>query len=169
MVCDLPLWLGWAKREGMPQIQLPIYPSGSIDINTQLGCRVEGDQVSYYNGFLPVFMHAKDDLASFRMFSSQLIVQGSATQGQIAKAFGVPLVSIKRSTKLFRAQGAKGFFVPKPRREGSKLTEEKLEQARLLLLQGQPLGVVGQQTGILVDTLRKAIAAGRLPAVKKKT
>ena len=152
----------------MPQIQLPIFPSGSVEINTQLGCRVEGDTVSYYNGFLPVFMHAKDDLASFRMFTGQLIVQGSTTQGQIAKAFGVPLVSIKRSTKLFRTQGAKGFFVPKARREGSKLTEEKLAQARLLLSQGEPLTVVGQQTGILVDTLRKAIVAGRLPALKKK-
>ena len=152
----------------MPQIQLPIFPSGSVEINTQLGCRVEGDTVSYYNGFLPVFMHGKADLASFRMFTSQLIVQGSATQGHIAKAFGVPLVSIKRSTKLFRTQGAKGFFVPKARREGSKLTEEKLAQARLLLSQGEPLTVVGQQTGILVDTLRKAIVAGRLPALKKK-
>jgi hypothetical protein len=153
----------------MPQIQLPIFPAGCVEINTQLGCRVDGDTVSYYNGFLPVFIHGKEDLASFRMFTSQLIVQGSATQGQIAKAFGVPLVSIKRSTKLFRTQGAKGFFVPKPRREGSKLTEEKLAQAKLLLSQGELLAVVGQQTGILVDTLRKAIAAGRLPAVKKKT
>jgi transposase len=156
------------KKSGMPQIQLPIFPFGSVEINDQLGCRVDGETVSYYNGYLPVFMHGKHDLASFRMFTSQLIVQGSATQGQIAKAFGVPLVSIKRSTKLFRTQGAKGFFVPKPRREGSKLTEEKLEQAKRLLLQGEPLTVVGKAIGILVDTLRKAITAGRLPAVKKK-
>ena len=144
-------------------------PAGSIEINPQLACRVEGDRVSYYNGFLPVFMHAKNDLASFRMFTSQLIVQGSATQGEIAKAFGVPLVSIKRSAKLFRTQGAKGFFAPKKRREGRQLTEEKLAVAKLLLLQGAALAVVSQQTGVLVDTLRKAIAAGRLPAVKKKT
>src|ERR1022692_670443 len=129
----------------MPQIQLPIFPSGSVEINTQLGCRVEGDTVSYYNGFLPVFMHAKDDLASFRMFTGQLIVQGSATQGQVAKAFGVPLVAIKRSTKLYRERGAAGFFVPKPRREGSKLTTSKLEEARALLGQGHPLAVVGRQ------------------------
>ena len=55
----------------------------------------------------------------------------------------------------------------KARREGSKLTNEKLERARLLLMQGHPLVVVSQQTGVLVDTLRKAIAAGRLPPVKK--
>lgn len=153
----------------MPQVQLPIFPAGSIEINRDLACRAEGDQIIYYNGHLPVFTHAKSDLASFRLFTSQLIVQGSATQGQIQKAFGVPLVAIKRSTKLYRERGAAGFFVAKGRREGSKLNTATLEQARALLVQGQPLVVVSERTGVLTDTLRKAIQAGRLPAVKKKT
>ena len=93
--------------------------------------------------------------------------QGSATQGDVAKAFGVPLVAIKRATKLYRERGPAGFFVPARRREGSKLNAEKLEQARALLVQGHPLPVVSAQTGVLSDTLRKAINAGRLPAVKK--
>lgn len=152
----------------MPQVQLPIFPAGSVEINRDLACRVEGEQVVYYNGHLPVFTHAKSDLASFRMFTSQLIVQGSATQGHIAKAFGVPVVTIKRGTKLFRERGSAGFFVPKARREGSRLKGPKLEQARQLLGQGEPLKVVSQQTGILSDTLRKAIVAGRLPALKKR-
>ena len=97
----------------MPQVQLPIFPAGSVEINRDLACRTEGEQVVYFNGHLPVFTHAKSDLASFRLFTSQLIVQGSATQGDIAKAFGVPLVAIKRGTKLYRERGAAGFFVPK--------------------------------------------------------
>jgi hypothetical protein len=112
-------------------------------------------------------MHAKSDLASFRLFTSQLIVQGSATQGHIAKAFGVPLVAIKRGTKLYRTRGAAGFFVRGARRQGSQLNGFRLEQARSLIEQGQLLRVVSQQTGVLADTLRKAIAAGRLPALKK--
>ncbi len=151
----------------MPQVQLPMFPAGSVEINRDLACRTEGEQVIYYNGHLPVFTHAKSDLASFRLFTSQLIVQGSATQGQVAKAFGVPLVAIKRGTKRYREQGAAGFFVPKPRREGTKLNAEKLEEARALLVQGHPLAVVSRQTGVLTDTLRKAIGAERLPAVKK--
>lgn len=151
----------------MPEVQLPVFPAGSVEITRELACRSEDEQVVYYNGYLPVFTHAKKDLASFRLFTSQLIVQGSATQGDISKAFGVPLVAIKRATKLFREQGAKGFFRPKARREGSKLTAQKLEQARLLIVNGHPLPVVSQQTGVLSDTLRKAIAAGRLPPVKK--
>ena len=170
---------GWRRSEietqrergqvgGMPQIQLPVFPAGSVELTRDLDCRCEGDQVVYFNGHLPVFTHGKADLASFRMFTSQLIVQGSATQGHIQKAFGVPLVSIKRSTKLYRACGAAGFFVPKARRAGSKLTPAKLAEARALLESGLPVAMVSAQTAVLADTLRKAMAAGRLPAAKKK-
>lgn len=152
----------------MPQVQLPIFPAGSVEINQDLACRCEEENVVYYNGHLPVFTHAKSDLASFRLFTSQLIVQGSATQGDVARAFSVPLIAIKRATKLYRQRGAAGFFVPGQRREGTKLTDEKLEQARALILLGEPLAVVSRQTGVLTDTLRKAIAAGRLPVLKKR-
>ena len=80
----------------MPQIQWPIFPAGSVELNRDLACRTDGDQVVYYSGQLPVFTHRRDDWGSFRMFTSQLIVQGTATQGHIAKAFGVALVTIKR-------------------------------------------------------------------------
>lgn len=151
----------------MPQVQLPLFPNGSVEINRDFACRTEGGRVVYFNGHLPVFTHGKDDLGSFRLFTAQLIVQGSATQGDINRAFGVPLVAIKRSTKLYREHGAAGFFGPKDRREGTKLNAEKLEQAHALLVQGHPLAVVARETGVLADTLRKAIRAQRLPAVKK--
>jgi hypothetical protein len=57
--------------------------------------------------------------------------------------------------------------MPKARREGSRLNVQTLEEARALLVQGHPLAVVSRQTGVLTDTLRKAMGAGRLPAVKK--
>ena len=153
----------------MPQLQLPMFPAGSQDINRDLACRTEEDKVVYFNGHLPVFFHARDDLASFRMFTSQLIVQGSATQGDIARVFGVPLVTIKRSTQLYRARGPAGFFVPKERRDGTKLNDAKLAEARVLIDQGQALATVSAHTGVLVDTLRKAIQAGRLPPLKKRS
>src|SRR5258708_36835263 len=152
----------------MPQVQLPIFPAGSVEINRDLACRCEGVQVVYYNGHLPVFTHAKNDLASFRLFTSQLIVQGSATQGHIAKAFGVPLVAIKRATKLYRQRGSAGFFVPKGRREGSKLDAQKLEQARALLMEGQPVAAGRQQTRGLLATLRKPRAGGRAASAEKR-
>jgi hypothetical protein len=102
------------------------------------------------------------------MFTSQLIAQGTATTGQVQRAFGVPLVSVKRATKLYRERGAAGFFAPKPRREGPTLTPGKLAEARALLAAGAPVARVGQSLNVLPDTIRKAIAAGRLPPVQKK-
>ena len=151
----------------MPHVQLPLFPNGSVEINQDLACRVEGGQVVYFNGHLPVFAHGRDDLASFRLFTAQLIVQGSATQGDISRAFGVPLVTIKRSTKLYRERGPAGFFAPKARREGTKLNSEKLAQAKALLARGQPLAVVSRETGVLTDTLRKAIQAKRRTPCRK--
>ena len=146
-----------------------MFPAGSQNLNDDLACRSDGENVVYFNGHLPVFFHRKDDLASFRMYTSQLIVQGSATQGDVAKAFGVPLISIKRSTQLYRTLGPAGFFVPKERREGTKLDVAKLAEAGVLIEQGQPLAVVSRATGVLIDTLRKAIEAGRLPPLKKRS
>jgi hypothetical protein len=81
----------------MPQVQLPIFPAGSVEINRELACRVEGEQVVYFNGHLPVFAHAKSDLASFRLFTSQLIVQGNqALSG--ARACGL-LLSLEHVVK----------------------------------------------------------------------
>ena len=102
----------------MPQIQLPIFPAGSVELNRDLAGRTDGDQVVYFNAHLPVFTHRRDDLASFRMFTSQLIVQGSATQGHIAKAFGVPLVTIMCGTQLFRSAGAAVSLFQRPVEKG---------------------------------------------------
>ena len=49
------------------------------------------------------------------MFSSQLVINGNATQAEIARAFGVPLVTVKRYVKLYRHRGVRAFFAPSPR------------------------------------------------------
>lgn len=89
----------------MPQIQSPIFPAGSGGINANLACRSENGTVVYFPRHLPVFSHGAQDVASFRIFTSQLIVQGSAQQGNIQEAFGVSLTTIKRAIKLYRARG----------------------------------------------------------------
>jgi len=115
-----------------------------------------------------VFTHAKEDLESFRFFTTQLIVNGTATQGEIARAFGVPRVTIKRYVKRYRQKGAKGFFMPPKRREGRQLTADMLSKARSLLDEGESVPQVSRATGVLANTLHKAIQAGRLPPPSKK-
>jgi len=162
------LWIFAANSvrfAAMPQIQLPIFPDHCTHINPDLAFQRHEGNVYYFNGHLPVFTHAVDDLASFRMFSSQLCLNGSATQAQIARAFGVPLVTVKRMCAKLRNGGAEAFFAPKPRREGSKLTAGLLAKAQSMLDGGAAVPRVSAELGVLQTTLHKAIGDGRL---KKK-
>lgn len=153
----------------MPQIQLPLFPVGTTAINDELGFTRQGEQVVYFNGQLPVFTHAANDLASFRLFTTQLIVNHTASYGEIATAFGVPLRTVKRCVARYRQRGAAAFFTPPPKRTGSRLTPERLTEVQGLLDQGQTVPQISQQTGVLGTTLHKGIAAGRLRVTKKKT
>jgi hypothetical protein len=149
----------------MPQIQLPVFPASSTAITSELAFEQRDGQVYYFNGHLPVFTHPADDIASFRFFTSQLVANGSASQGQISRAFGVPLITVKRACKKLRLEGAAAFFLPTPPRQGHKLTPEILAQAQALLDEGMEVPDIGELLGVLPNTLHKAISFNRL---KKK-
>jgi transposase len=152
----------------MPQVQLPVFPHGTSPITPELAVERKENQVVYFNGHLPVFTHQADDLASFRLFTTQLIVNGTATQGQIARVFGVPLRTIKRCVKRYRQRGAPAFFQPAPKRQGHRLTPERLAQAQAMLDEGRSVPQISGELGVLATTLHKAIDHGRLKQIKKK-
>jgi transposase len=115
-----------------------------------------------------VFQHDERDLKIFRMFTSQLIANGTVRQRDIVHAFGVPLATVKRYMRLHREHGAAGFFRPPRRRSASVLTPEVKQRAQSLLDEGKSVPEVGSEIGVAGGTLRKAIHAGRLHAFKKK-
>jgi hypothetical protein len=162
----------WFRRylPAMPQVQLPLFPAGATHLNDSLACECRDGQVTYFNGHLPVFTHAQGDLAAFRLFTSQLVVNGSASQGDIRRAFGVPKIAVQRAVDRYRAGGAAAFFVPPQPRAGRKLTPEVLPQVQAFLDQGQAVPEISRVTGVLANTIHKAIRCGRLrPSAKKKT
>lgn len=152
----------------MPQIQMPIFPSGVTHITSNIAFSYQDGKVCYLNGHLPVFIHEQNDLATFRFFTTQLIVNGSVKQGDIARAFGIPLRTVKRYVKRYRQNGAKGFYVPPKTRSASKLTGEVLEKAQALLNECRSIPETGRELGLLPNTLHKAIRAGRLHKTSKK-
>ena len=77
-------------------------------------------------------------------------------------------LTIKRYVKRYRQRGAKGFFMSPKRREGRQLTTEMLSKARSLLEEGQSAPEVSRITGVLANTIHKAIRTGRLPPPAKK-
>lgn len=153
----------------MPQVQLPVFPAGTTNITPELAFEKREGRVVYFNGHLPVYMHPAEDLGAFRLYTSQLIVNGTASQRQIVEAFGVPLVTVKRCVKRLREQGAGVFFKPAVRKGGSKLTPEVMAQAQGLLDGGRSVPWISRELGVLKSTLHKAIDDGRLKqSVKKK-
>jgi len=153
----------------MPQLQLPMFPVGVTEINTRVAVEAKDGRVCYIHGHLPVFQHDEKDVWSFRMFTSQMIVNGTAKPKEIVQTFRVPMGTVKRYMKVYRDYGAKGFYEPKPRHSSaSVLNGEVLERAQQLLDEGQNVPEVGKQLNVLANTLHKAIRAGRLRQPQKK-
>ena len=77
---------------------------------------------------MPVFIHDEHDLRTFRMITSQFIVNGNVKQSRIAEVFGVLLITVKRYTKLYREKGPAGSYAEPKRRGPAVLTPEVLEK-----------------------------------------
>ena len=104
----------------MPQLQLPIFIEGITQITSDLGYSKAEGQVVYYNGSLPIFTHGENDLGSFKMIISQLYINGSASQTQLADAFAIQKQAVKRWVKKYREDGIEAFFIEKRGRSKSK-------------------------------------------------
>ena len=151
----------------MPILSLPIFPSGVSYINDRIAFSKDIGKVYYFNGLTPIFSHDENDIQSFRMITSQFHINGNATQAEIARAFGVTTISIKRAVSLYRQKGPKGFYEPRRTRGAPVLTQTVIEEAQNLFDDGLKLNDVADQLGVKRDTLRKAVASGR--ASKKKS
>jgi transposase-like protein len=154
----------------MPQLQLPIFPEGTTLITPEIAFECRHGKVTYVHGHLPVFQHAEGDLPSFRYFTSQLVVNGTVAQADIARAFHVPTVTVKRYVKRFRESSGKDFFTPPRRRSPSVLKGEvKVKvKAQALLDEGKSVPEVAKAVEVLPNTLHKAIRGGRLHQPKKR-
>jgi transposase-like protein len=154
----------------MPQMQLPLFPDGVEHITSELAFEKRDGQVTYFNGNMPVFVHAENDIPTFRMITAQFCINGNAKQADISRAFGVTLISVKRAVKLYRERGVVGFYEEPKRRGPAVLTAEVLKEAQEQLDEGLEISEVAEQIGVKPNTLAKAIRAGRLhKPIKKKT
>ena len=151
----------------MPQVQLPLFAQGVTSITSELGYEKRNGSVTYFNGAMPVFSHAEDDLQTFRMITSQFCINGRCTQPDIVRSFGVPLSTVKRYCALYRSKGPAGFYAAPAVRGAAVLTEPVVKQAQDLLDEGQEPSQVAQTLGIKPNTFDKAIRAGKLHVVKK--
>jgi transposase-like protein len=154
----------------MPQEFIPFFSdSGEGYISDLLSFQKHDGSVYYFHGAHPVFSHPEDDQKSFRLITSQFVVNGRCRQVDIVRAFGVSPISVKRSVKKYREGGAAAFFQTPRTRGSSVLTGEVLSQAQELLNQGYSKTEVAERLEIKPNTFLKAVRSGRLTEpVKKK-
>jgi hypothetical protein len=94
----------------MPQTRLPFFPEDIELINIHIGVVKRNNIIYYFNGAMPVYQHPEDDYASFRLYTSQLVVNGNVKQMDIVRTFKVSVISVKRWVKKYREEGAEAFF-----------------------------------------------------------
>jgi len=153
----------------MPQLQLPIFYDGVNLISNDVGYEKRDGKVIYFCASMPVFSHDENDLASFRTITSQLYVNGNVGQAQIARAFGIRVQALKRWVKSYRKDPGTFYRPRKTRSSGTVLTPEVLAKAQLRLNEGLSTSALAKELAIAYDTIRKALADGRLSAPKKTT
>jgi len=152
------------KEEGaIPQAILPLIPAGSTQINDLVSvCRAD-DRWMYCVGVQPFAVHAADDRRAFKVTIAQLVETGACRPCEIVRAFGVSKRSVLRGVERLRDGGHESFFAPrKGRRGGTVLTKEVLAQAQQMLDEGPAKSAVAARLKVPSDTLRKALADGRL-------
>jgi transposase len=137
-------------------------PHGATRINDLISVVRQDDQWIYFCGVKPVFQHPENDRQSFRMFTAQLCCQGTCTQAQIIRTFGVSKNSVLRSVAKYRQDGIDGFYRPRQGRGASVMTAEVTLRAEKLLALGHSRNEVAEALGVKCDTLRKAINQGRV-------
>ena len=152
----------------MGQYQLPLFPAGNTIVTRDLSFEQREGKISYFYGLLPIFSHDKDDVATFRMITSQFYVNGYVKQSEIVNAFGVTKISVKRSVALYRIKGVKGFYEPRKTRGAVVLTPTVLTTIQDLIDKDIGIKEIAKQLNLKHDTLSKAVKAGKLHLSAKK-
>ena len=152
----------------MPQLILPMFPQGVTHITGDLAVACEGERVAYFHGALPVFTHERSDVATFRMITSQFVVNGNCQQRDIVRTFGVASITVKRAVKRYREDGPGAFYQPRQTRGAAVLTAEVIERLQSMLDTGEGVNAAARQLGVKPNTVHKAVRAGRLRVPSKK-
>src|SRR5580693_4648532 len=152
----------------MPQLHLPMFPTGVTHITSELAFEKKDGCITYFNGHMPVFTHGERDVATFRMITSQFCESGYAKQSDIIRAFGVTSISVKRSVKLYRQKGTKGFYAPRVTRGAAVLVDGVVGEIEARLAGGDSEAEVAKKLDLKLNTLQKAIRDGRVRTPAKK-
>ena len=103
----------------MPKAIAPTFREGVTLITGPFFYSCHEGQISYLHGSSPIFTHAREDEAAFRLILCQFFVNGLATQACLVQVFAINALALKRWVKQYRAAGPGSFFETRPRKPRS--------------------------------------------------
>ena len=153
------------EERAIPQAILPLIPAGATQINAMVSVCRDETRWMYCVGVQPFAVHDAEDRRTFYVTIAQLVELGACRQVEIVNAFGVSPRSVLRAVARHRAGGTAAFFDSRGgRRGGTVLTKEVLAETQRLLDAGLSRADIARKLNVESDTLRKALADGRLLA-----
>ncbi|HEX5493581.1 MAG TPA: hypothetical protein VFX70_03275 [Mycobacteriales bacterium] len=141
------------------QAPLPLAPAESVPVGHAAALvEDEGGGQVFIRGELAYVWDA-GDAAGRRLAAAQLVRIKAATQVQVATAFGVGAVTVWRWAKKLDVAGVAGIGPDRKGPKGpSKLTPDLVAEIRARRQDGQSLRVIGSAVGVVLDTVRRALA-----------
>lgn len=145
------------------QLVLPVNPEGARPVNALVAIEVKGDQVAYFAGGVPVFMHTVEDRAGARLAAAQLVTLKLAKKKELAEVLNVNRNTLSRQQQKMIQEGVAGL-VDKTRgpKGAHKLTGEVLAQAQQCLDERKSIRQTGVAVGISEGAIRHAMKRGHL-------
>ncbi|MFW0859538.1 MAG: putative transposase [Dehalococcoidia bacterium] len=145
------------------QLFLPVNPEGAQPVNALVAIEVRGDQVAYFAGGVPVFMHALGDRVGARLAACQLLTLKLAKKKQLAQALSINRVTLYRQQRKMMEEGVGGLVDEIRGPKGAhKLTGELLAQGQQCLNEGKSIRQVAAVVGVSKGTIYHAMKRGHL-------
>ena len=148
----------------LSQLPLPWIPDGAAEVARGVGLEPlpDGGGAVWVHGLM-TFCWDGGDEAGRRLAAVQLAELKAATQQQVADAFGIGVVTLRRWLDGYRRGGLAGLVAGKRGPKGpSKLTPELTGRIRELAAAGKSQAAIAAATGVPVFAVRAAL--GRVPA-----
>lgn len=145
------------------QLVLPVNPEDAKSVNGLVAIQIEGDQVAYFAGGVPLFIHALGDRVGARLAACQLVTLKLVKKKELARALNIDRVTLYRQQRRMMQEGVTGLVEGIRGPKGAhKLTGELLVQAQQCLNEGKSAHEAAIIVGVSRGTVYHAIKQGRL-------
>ena len=139
---------------------LPLSPPEATPVGACFSMATRGEAITYFSNLQPFDCHAAEDVNARHLRMARFHVVSGVGQGELANTFGVSRSTVTRAVKLFRDEGADGFFKQRRRRARTVVDAPMAKRAQAMLAQGLSGRAAARQLGVSPSTFNENLRAG---------